>query len=236
MSTQSVLHPASSRGHVKFDWLESFHSFSFGHYHNPQKMGFGALRVINDDIIAGETGFDTHPHKDMEIITIPLQGRVLHKDSLGTEGDIKTNQVQMMAAGTGIRHSEHNPDAETLKLFQIWIIPRENGLKPTYQQMDYVLESGQIKWLVSPEKSFRDQPTLAINQNAFIAMVELGEHALELEAPMAGLGTYILNVSGRFNVNGVELASRDAYGHWESGTEIRGESGSKLLIFHVPQL
>ncbi|MBH47222.1 MAG: hypothetical protein CME71_03525 [Halobacteriovorax sp.] len=236
MNTQTVHHPASERGHVKFDWLESFHSFSFGNYYHPAKMGFGALRVINDDIIAGETGFDTHGHKDMEIITIPLQGRVLHKDSLGTEGDIKINQVQMMAAGTGIRHSEHNPDAETLKLFQIWIVPRENGLKPSYQQMDYTLSQGKIKWLVSPTQTYKSDATLVINQDAFVGMAELGNESLKLETPMAGLGTYILNVSGSLSANGVELNQRDAYGHWDSHTEISGELGSKLLIFHVPTL
>tara|TARA_R110000868_G_scaffold72133_2_gene210378 strand:+ start:200 stop:910 length:711 start_codon:yes stop_codon:yes gene_type:complete len=236
MTTQTVFHPANDRGHVKFDWLESHHSFSFGNYYDPNKMGFGALRVINDDIIAGNTGFDTHPHKDMEIITIPLQGRVLHKDSLGTEGDIKTNQVQMMAAGTGIRHSEHNPDSETLKLFQIWIIPRENGLAPSYQQMDYQVSAGEIKWLVSPGKTFENQETLVINQDAYIGLAELDASEINLNSPRPGLGTYILNVSGEIEVNGQQLRERDGYGHFESASVISGAEGSKLLIFHVPRL
>lgn len=235
MQTESVLHPANGRGHVKIDWLESNHSFSFSSYYDPQKMGFGALRVINDDIIAANQGFGTHGHQDMEIITIPLQGSVLHRDSLGTEGTVDVGEVQLMAAGTGIRHSEHNPEGEALKLFQIWIHPRQLGLTPSYQQMTYELEPGKPKWLVSPAKEFESQKTLVINQNAYVGIIDLGNESIKINTPEQGLGTYILNIEGSLSVNKNLLQARDAFGHWEEQTHLAGEQGSKALIFHVPK-
>ncbi len=235
MQQQSVFHPALDRGHVKIDWLESFHSFSFASYYDPKKMGFGALRVINDDIIAGLQGFGTHPHQDMEIITIPLQGSVLHQDSLGTKGTVDAGEVQLMAAGTGIRHSEHNPIKGDLRLFQIWILPNKNGLTPNYQQMKYESHPGHITWLVSPKKQFQEQNTLVINQNAFVGLIEFNGEEKLIDTPEAGLGTYILSVEGNVEVNGQILASRDALGHWEAATNLKGELGSRALIFHVPR-
>lgn len=235
MQQQTVFHPADERGHAKIDWLESFHSFSFASYYDPTKMGFGALRVINDDIIKGQQGFGTHPHQDMEIITIPLQGSVLHQDSLGTKGTVDAGEVQLMAAGTGIRHSEINPRDEDLRLFQIWIMPNQAGLEPNYQQMKYDTKPGQLKWLVSPSNDFQGDKTLVINQSAYIGMIEFNDEEVELDVPQEGLGTYILNVDGSIQVNGKELSSRDAFGHWDKKTKLAGTSGSKAIIFHVPR-
>lgn len=235
MSQSIVHHPSLDRGHVKMDWLESHHSFSFASYYDPKKMGFGALRVINDDIIEGGRGFGTHPHQDMEIITIPLQGSVLHQDSLGTKGTVSVGEVQLMAAGTGIRHSEHNPQNIDLKLFQIWIIPRSNGLKPNYQQMKYEVDIGKPTWLVSPKELYQGQPTLVINQEAYVGMVEFDQNTLTLDVPAEGLGTYILVVEGEVVSNGIKLRSRDALGHWENQTTLSADRGSKAIIFHVPR-
>lgn len=237
MQTNAVLHTAENRGHVQMGWLQSHHSFSFGEYYNPQMMGFGALRVINDDVIAAAKGFGTHPHKDMEIITIPTQGKVLHRDSLGTEGTIGVGEVQMMAAGTGILHSEINPLPDTdLKLFQIWILPREAGLKPGYQQMEYTSERGEVRWLVAPSLTHAGQQTLRINQDAFIGIVELGENNIKINTPIKGLGTYIFVIDGSIEVGEILLNSRDAFGHWSESVTIGGKSGSRALIFHVPVL
>ncbi|PIP88625.1 MAG: hypothetical protein COW01_13890 [Bdellovibrionales bacterium CG12_big_fil_rev_8_21_14_0_65_38_15] len=235
MQQSIVLHPSHERGHVKMDWLESHHSFSFASFYDPRKMGFGALRVINDDIIEAHQGFGTHPHQDMEIITIPLQGSVLHQDSLGTKGTVSVGEVQLMAAGTGIRHSEHNPEAIDLKLFQIWIMPNKNGLKPNYQQMSYTVSAGKVTWLVSPSETYQGDKTLVINQDAYIGIVEFDGSELEIDSPSEDLGTYLLVVDGQIDVNGTKLDARDAIGHWDKTTRFKGSKGSKVIIFHVPR-
>lgn len=237
MSSLTAFHPAEKRGHVEIDWLKSHHSFSFGHYYNPEMMNFGVLRVINDDVIAPAKGFGTHPHRDMEIITIPIQGKVLHRDSLGTEGTISAGEVQMMAAGTGILHSEVNPsEVEELKLFQIWIIPRLEGLKPSYQQMSYDIRAGQVRWLISPSTSYLGQNTLRINQDVHLGILELSDDELILESPLKSQGSYIFQISGNSIVNDeFELGPRDAVGHWGRQTKLRGEAGAKALIFHIPR-
>jgi redox-sensitive bicupin YhaK (pirin superfamily) len=131
----SIFYKSDSRGFVKIDWLESHHTFSFASYHNPDRMCFGLMRVLNDDYVAPSKGFDTHSHQNMEIITIPLEGSVFHQDHLGNRSTIQRGEVQIMSAGTGIMHSEHNPSSsETLNLFQIWIFPKEKQIMPRYGQ------------------------------------------------------------------------------------------------------
>src|SRR5947207_10686706 len=135
MIMKTVFHPASERGHVNFGWLDSHHSFSFGHWYNPEKIHFGALRVLNDDQVKGGAGFGTHPHDNMEIVSIPLSGALAHKDSTGTDGLIQTGDVQIMSAGTGIEHSEYNASkTEQVNFLQIWIIPKKTNIKPHYDQ------------------------------------------------------------------------------------------------------
>src|SRR3954470_9378100 len=135
---KTILHSADRRGHVSFGWLDSHHSFSFGNYYEPEKVHFGMLRVLNDDIIAGGSGFGTHPHDNMEIISIPLKGAIAHKDSIGTQAVIHENDVQIMSAGTGIRHSEYNySKEEPANFLQIWIIPKERNIKPRYDQKTF---------------------------------------------------------------------------------------------------
>src|SRR5271154_1830951 len=135
---QSIFHPASQRGQANFGWLDSHHSFSFGQWYDPAKIHFGALRVLNDDIVNGAGGFGTHPHDNMEIISIPLVGSLAHKDSMGTDGVIKTGDVQIMSAGTGIAHSEFNASkTEPTNFLQIWIIPKVKNIKPRYEQKEF---------------------------------------------------------------------------------------------------
>lgn len=237
MTTQTaVFHPANQRGHVAMDWLNSHHSFSFGQYYNPEMISFGVLRVINDDEIAPSNGFGMHPHRDMEIITIPIQGRVHHRDSLGTSGSVGVNEVQVMSAGTGILHSEMNPSDEVaLKLFQIWIIPREGGVKPRYDQMNYELVDNQLRWLVAPVPEYQGQKTMRINQDAHIGMARMQPgHELTLSAPISNQGTYVFVVEGNIEVNGKQLQARDAFGHWEQATTLKASADSQVIVFHVP--
>src|SRR6516165_7471538 len=150
---QSIFYPASERGHVNFGWLDSHHSFSFGHWYDPAKVHFGALRVLNDDQVRGGGGFGTHPHDNMEIVSIPLQGELSHKDSIGTQGLIKTGDVQIMSAGTGIQHSEMNASkTDPVSFLQIWIIPKKENIKPRYDQKTFDLVQRINKWqiVVSP--------------------------------------------------------------------------------------
>lgn len=145
-----TLRPATQRGHVEFNWLDTWHSFSFGHYHDPEHMGFRALRVINDDTIAGGGGFDEHPHRDMEIITVMLSGELAHRDSMGNVETIKAGEVQRMSAGTGVFHAEFNASkTEAAHLLQIWLLPAQKGIKPGYEQKSFDLTQHGLVRLVS---------------------------------------------------------------------------------------
>lgn len=144
---------SNERGYFENEWLKSFHSFSFGDYYNPKAMNFRDLRVINHDFIAGEMGFGTHPHRNMEIITYVLKGAVAHKDSMGNQTVINAGEVQVMSAGRGVAHSEFNPSKDELELLQIWIVPQENGLEPSYDQTSFALSDRTNAWrlIVSPD-------------------------------------------------------------------------------------
>src|SRR5689334_16000038 len=149
---KTVLHKANSRGHADHGWLNAYHSFSFAGYHDPSRVDFGALRVLNDDTVAGYNGFGQHPHDNMEIITIPLEGQIQHKDSMGNTGVIKKGEVQVMSAGTGVYHSEKNLSADVLKLLQIWVIPEKRNVQPRYDQRAFDLNGAKNRLLniVSP--------------------------------------------------------------------------------------
>src|SRR5437868_2538729 len=150
---KTILHKANTRGHANHGWLDSYHSFSFGGYHDPARIHFGALRVLNDDTVAGGMGFGMHPHDNMEIITIPLSGQLEHRDSMGNTGVISKGEVQVMSAGTGIQHSEKNKNTdEALKLLQIWVFPDKKNVEPRYDQRAFDLEASknQLVNIVSP--------------------------------------------------------------------------------------
>ena len=164
---------SKERGRTKIDWLDSYHSFSFGEYYDPKNMGFGPLRVINDDLIQAGAGFPTHPHRDMEIVTIVTQGAVAHRDSSGGEGIIRVGEVQKMSAGKGIFHSEFNAsDKEILKLYQIWIMPNQNGLKPGYEDIRYDVAEKKNKLLLAASNN-HDDGVIFLNQDAKIYLADL---------------------------------------------------------------
>src|ERR1700760_5063976 len=209
----TTFYPSSERGHVNFGWLDSHHSFSFGNWHNREKVHFGALRVLNDDTIKGGKGFDTHPHENMEIITIPLKGALAHKDSTGAEGIIYSGDVQIMSAGSGIRHSEYNASHyDPVTLLQIWIFPKHSGIKPRHDQQTFD-PSGRInKWqvIVSPRP---EDDALKINQDARLALSKLdGGSSITYYSAFAGNGIYLFLLSGEIIIDGQTLQPRDGLG------------------------
>ena len=166
---KAILHKAADRGHVNFGWLDSHHSFSFGHYNDPEKIHFGALRVLNDDVVSGGGGFGTHPHDNMEIVSIPLKGNLEHKDSIGTHAVIRQNDVQIMSAGTGIQHSEKNQhEGEEVRFLQIWVFPKEKNIKPRYDQKTFnpADRLNKLKTVVAPD----DVDAVWINQDAWFSL------------------------------------------------------------------
>src|SRR6185436_11000069 len=187
---KSILHPAGERGHVSFGWLDSHHSFSFGHWYDPEKLHFGALRVLNDDIVKGGGGFGAHPHDNMEIVSIPLKGALAHKDSTGTDGIIRTGDVQIMSAGTGIRHSEYNASQhDDVNFLQVWIIPKQQNIKPRYEQKTFNPADRKNKWqvVVSPEK---DASSVWINQDAVFSLAHI-DSAITYNNKFKGNGLYL---------------------------------------------
>ncbi len=223
---------STERGKTKIDWLESYHSFSFGNYYNPNNMGFGPLRVINDDIVNPGAGFPTHPHKDMEIVTIVTQGAVAHQDSSGGNGIIRVGEVQKMSAGKGIYHSEFNAsDKEILKLLQIWIIPNQTGLKPSYEEMQYSLEDKKNKLLLVASGNVNDA-VIFINQDVKLYISDL-EEGKQLTLPIPNnYGVYLHLIDGKLKVNNYILNSGDAIKITdEESLSIWGEQNSSFLLF-----
>lgn len=225
---------SNERGHTKIDWLDSRHSFSFGEYYDPGNIHFGPLRVMNDDIIQPGEGFPTHPHRDMEIVTIILEGTVAHKDSSGGEGIITMNEIQRMTAGKGIMHSEFNAsDTEILKLLQIWFIPNKQGLEPSYEQMKFSHEEKKNKLLkVVSEK--KEDGIIFINQDAKIFMSDL-EKGKEITYNInVNRGLYIHVIDGSLNVNSVSLLSGDAVKiTQENQIKISTNDNSKIILFDL---
>ena len=235
---KTEIHPASERGHANHDWLETYHSFSFATYFNPAREQFGSLRVLNDDTIAGGTGFDLHPHNNMEIITIILEGELEHRDSMGNTQVIKPGEVQVMTAGTGIFHAEYNhSETEPVKLFQLWIFPRQKGLKPRYDQKFYneLLDGNKLVALVTPDNYPQDD-TLWIHQDAYISTIRLqkaSEFAYQVRIP--GNGIFVFVIEGKIALNEYNLAARDAAGITETtSVEIQATENSRLLFIEVP--
>jgi len=234
MST--VLYPAGERGHVSLGWLESFHSFSFGEYHDPKKIHFGALRVVNDDSIAGGGGFGAHPHDNMEIITIPLEGRLSHKDSTGNEGIIRKGDVQIMSAGSGIRHSEYNASStEYARLLQIWIFPKLKNIQPIYGQKTFDLKDRKNKWqvVVSPETA---EEGLNINQDARFSLVDLDAgKSIQYRMKWKNSGLYLFVIEGSVKSSDQILSKRDALGITETDfVNIEAVNDSQLLAIEIP--
>jgi redox-sensitive bicupin YhaK (pirin superfamily) len=231
-----IIHRAESRGHANHGWLDSWHSFSFANYHNPARMNFGALRVLNDDCVAAGQGFETHPHKNMEIVSIPLTGELRHKDSFGNETVIKSGEVQIMSAGTGITHSEFNySDKNEARFLQIWILPRELEIKPRYDQLNYEpFQPGVFQTLVSPLGGNGDG--VKINQDAYFSMAELApKKSANYEVKNKTHGVYIFVISGEIAIDNEILKTRDAMGLSNcEKIEIVAQLPSKILAIEVP--
>lgn len=232
---KQVIYSADRRGHVSFGWLDSHHSFSFGHYYDPEKIQFGRLRVLNDDVIAGGSGFGTHPHENMEIISIPLSGAIEHKDSTGTQSVIYENDVQIMSAGTGIKHSEKNyyNDRET-NFLQIWIIPKINNINPRYDQKTFNPDDRVNKLLtvVAPD----DERAVWINQDAWLSLGNLkSDFSASYSLKAAGNGVYAFVIEGNVTINNQSLYKRDAIGVWNvDKIDIGAGTDAQILLIEVP--
>ncbi|MGD9900054.1 MAG: pirin family protein [Calditrichaceae bacterium] len=234
----TIIHRAESRGFADYGWLQTKYSFSFARYYNPDRMGFGLLRVLNDDIIAPGKGFGTHPHDNMEIITIPLSGALEHEDSGGHKQSIHSDEVQIMSAGSGVTHSEYNHSRdEDVSLLQIWILPDKKNINPRYDQMkfDPSTSRNRILTLVSPDKS---PDTLWINQNARISRVTLDPvNAIVYEAMGTDRAVYLFVIDGNIEINSMALKPRDGIGIKESSkVEFHAQAESDILIIDVPDM
>lgn len=235
---KTELHPAKERGHANHGWLDSYHSFSFATYFNPVREKFGCLRVLNDDTVAGGTGFDLHPHNDMEIISIILEGALEHRDSMGNTQVILPGEVQVMTAGSGIYHAEYNhSETEPVKFFQLWIFPREKGLKPRYDQKLFEDQEKQdhLVTLVTPDND-QSEGALWIHQDAYISTIHLKKDSeFEYQTRIPGNGVFVFVIEGKITVNENSLSARDAIGVSETESiQVQASDNSKVLIIEVP--
>lgn len=233
---KTIYHAADSRGDANHGWLKSKHTFSFANYHNPERMGFGALRVINDDFVIGGQGFGKHSHRDMEIISIPLSGKLGHGDNIGNNGIIETGEIQVMSAGTGITHSEMNgDDKEDVKFLQIWVIPNKMNVEPRYQQvrMDDILKPNEFNQVLSPNS---DDAGVWIHQDAWFSMGDFDKGITQIyELKNPNNGVYIFVISGKVVVNGNTLDTRDGLGVWDTKSFTMDViEDAKVLLMEVP--
>lgn len=230
----NILFPATERGFADHGWLKSYHTFSFAQYHNPQKIHFGALRVVNDDSVAPGMGFGAHPHQNMEIITIPLKGVLAHKDSLGSEGNIRAGEIQVMSAGTGITHSEYNGSTdETVEFLQIWIFPDQENVTPRYDQMTYEIPQNNIVPLVSPDKKPNQ---LWLHQKAWISLAAYDtptKLTYKMNTPDNGL--FLMVLEGCVTLEATTLHKRDAIGiQNRENISIDITENTTFLVIEIP--
>jgi len=235
---KKIIHKADSRGYFDFGWLKTNHTFSFGNYYDRERVNFGMLRVLNDDFVAAGEGFGTHPHNDMEIVTIPLDGALAHKDSTGSEGVIYPDEVQIMSAGTGIRHSEYNHLQDgTSNFLQLWIFPDKKGHTPRYNQkfFDSGERKNKLQFIVTPEKN---DDNLWLNQDAYLSLTDLEKgKSLNYKMHTKGNGTYLFLIDGDISVAEEKLSKRDGMGLYETDEfTIESKNDSQLLIIEVPMV
>jgi hypothetical protein len=232
----SILHKAESRGNANHGWLQSYHTFSFANYHHPERMHFGMLRVLNDDTVAAGMGFGTHPHNNMEIVSIPLEGDLEHKDSMGNITVIRKGDIQIMSAGTGIMHSEYNKNSnQPVKFLQIWIFPNKRDVQPRYDQISLKEEDrhNRFQQILSPHA---EDDGVWIHQDAWFHLASFDEGKSDIYSlKKEGNGIYLFNLGGRIKANGQTLERRDGFGIWDSPQmEISAESKAEFLIMEVP--
>ncbi len=235
---KKVLHKAETRGHAKHGWLNSYHSFSFAGYYEPSRIHFGALRVLNDDTVAAGMGFGTHPHDNMEIISIPLSGDLKHKDSMGNETVIKQGDIQVMSAGTGISHSEMNANkGKEVKFLQIWVFPNKKNVQPRYGQitLDVNKMNNNLLQVVSPNEN---DEGVWIHQDAWFSLGNLGkDFSTEYKLNNSSNGVYAFVLEGAVTINGEVLNSRDGLEITETeALQITSTADSRLLLMEVPMV
>ena len=233
---ETVFHAADSRGDAEHGWLKSRHTFSFAEYYDPQRMGFGVLRVINDDCVEGGMGFGRHPHQDMEIISLPLSGDLAHKDSMGNGSIIKNGDIQVMSAGTGITHSEMNANADKpVKFLQIWVLTRKNGIKPRYQQVTIADQAkpNDFQQILSPNA---DDDGVWIHQDAWFSLANFDKDTSRYyQIKKSGNGVYVFVIKGSANIGDRQLGERDGLGIWDvDGFELTATSDAQILLMDVP--
>jgi redox-sensitive bicupin YhaK (pirin superfamily) len=235
---KTIVTRANERGTANHGWLKPAHYFSFGGWHNPNKVHFGELRVLNDDWIAGGGAFPTHPHDNMEIVTIPFTGALKHKDSTGGAGVIQAGDVQIMSAGTGVQHSEANESAtEPVTLFQTWVFPKERNITPRYDQRTFDVKEREGKWqvVVSPRE---EDNALWINQDARFSLTNIAAgETINYENAFTGNGVYLVVIKGSVIVDGITYDSKDAVGIWEADSfGIVAKIDAELLAVEVPMV
>ena len=234
---KKIIHKAESRGYADHGWLKSYHTFSFASYQNSERMNFGMLRVLNDDVVQPEMGFGTHPHRNMEIISIPISGALSHTDSIGNKRSIEVGEVQVMSAGTGLKHSEFNDSKiDAVNFLQLWIIPEIENITPYYNQkiFEALERKNKFQVLVSP-KDKQVVGSLPINQQGYISMIDLDkgfETAYDLKN-----GAYFFLIEGEVLIEDENLEKRDAIGIIEKKkVNIKANKASKLLVIDVPMI
>lgn len=233
---KTIFHKADTRGHANHGWLNSYHTFSFAGYHNPERMSFGVLRVLNDDTVSQGMGFGAHPHRDMEIISIPLEGDLEHKDSMGTTAVIKKGEIQVMSAGTGVQHSEYNKNKdEAVKFLQIWVFPREVGVTPRYDQISIEDSSkrNEFQQILSPNQ---DDEGVWIHQDAWFNLAKFDKgNSREYTFHKEGNGMYVFVLKGSAKIGDQVLESRDGFGIWDTNSFVlEALEDSEILLMEVP--
>lgn len=232
---KTVLHLAATRGHANFGWLDSYHSFSFGHYYDPERVHFGALRVLNDDTVSAGMGFGKHPHDNMEIVSIPLSGDLHHKDSTGRDEIIREHDVQIMSAGSGIAHSEMNANRDkAVKFLQIWVMPKEQNIEPRYEQKSFKPENrvNQLLTVVAPD----NEDAVWINQDAWFSLGNFTkDFSTSYQLKKSGNGVYIFVLEGSLEIKGQTIGTRDGLGISEIETiDIKASTNAQIVLIEIP--
>lgn len=234
--SSSILHKAETRGDANHSWLHSKHSFSFAEYYNPERMGFGVLRVLNDDKVVGGMGFGTHPHQNMEIISIPLEGDLEHRDSMGNVTVIRKGDIQVMSAGTGVQHSEYNKNLDRpVKFLQIWVIPNQRNVTPRYDQITLNPENrhNRLQQILSPNP---EDEGVWIHQNAWFHLGRFDKgFSTDYTLKLPGNGVYAFVLEGDITIDGQSLNARDGLGIWDTDKiSLHADSEAEVLLMEVP--